>query len=318
MKKQRTTITKELKQEIVNYAKINNYLLDIVNEFSLHQTTVKKILKNNGIQYVNSYDKEKELSLYVLDLYLNSNMTDKEIKKKNNISHDKFLRILRSDNVVSKSKQKISEAYRNPKLIIEMFTIGKKTIPEIVSITQIPRNHIQKIFKQNNIDTLKATSKKLETQVLELYCIKNLSGMQISELLNISHTVVYKILKKHDIVQKSRSQIMTKLNNEDYDKYIQNLPEFVKYRIKVNSITDKQPLHTLENYKKRGKTGISGAHHVDHKFSVMEGFKNNIPADIISHICNLQMIPWEENLSKRDRCSITIQDLINKIKQHEN
>jgi hypothetical protein len=42
----------------------------------------------------------------------------------------------------------------------------------------------------------------------------------------------------------------------------------------------------------------------------MEGFNNNVPAEIIGNIKNLEFIPWEENIKKRTKCSITINELI--------
>ena len=59
------------------------------------------------------------------------------------------------------------------------------------------------------------------------------------------------------------------------------------------------------------KSGVNGAYHLDHKFSIIEGFKNNIKPEIIGSINNLEFIPWEENLLKRAKCSITKEQLIN-------
>lgn len=56
------------------------------------------------------------------------------------------------------------------------------------------------------------------------------------------------------------------------------------------------------------KRGIR-KYHIDHKFSVLEGFKNNIPPYIISHYSNLEMLIHNENHSKDCNCSITMNDL---------
>jgi hypothetical protein len=66
----------------------------------------------------------------------------------------------------------------------------------------------------------------------------------------------------------------------------------------------------LENYEKRGISGKIGAHHLDHKYSILEGFKNNINPEIIASLNNLVFIPWEENVTKRTKCSITKEELI--------
>ena len=68
--------------------------------------------------------------------------------------------------------------------------------------------------------------------------------------------------------------------------------------------------YTMENYQKRGVSGIEGSYQLDHKYSILEGFKQGIAPEIIGAINNLEFIPWEENASKRTNCSITL-DKIN-------
>ena len=55
-----------------------------------------------------------------------------------------------------------------------------------------------------------------------------------------------------------------------------------------------------------------GKHHLDHKFSISEGYKKNIPPQIISAKENLEVITESENCSKQEKCSITYDELINK------
>jgi hypothetical protein len=94
----------------------------------------------------------------------------------------------------------------------------------------------------------------------------------------------------------------------DYLKIVDNLD---KYKSEVMKITRRQPICELLNYDKRGLSGIDGSYHLDHKFSISEGFKNNIAPKIIGDIKNLEFIPWEQNIKKRTKCSITIEELIN-------
>jgi hypothetical protein len=54
--------------------------------------------------------------------------------------------------------------------------------------------------------------------------------------------------------------------------------------------------------------------HLDHMISKYFGFLNGIPPEIIGHPCNLKLIPRIENCSKRANCSITLEELENKIK----
>ena len=58
---------------------------------------------------------------------------------------------------------------------------------------------------------------------------------------------------------------------------------------------------------KRGKS--KNEYNLDHKFSVSEGFRNNIPPIIIASIGNLEMIDRDKNFSKGTACSIKLENL---------
>lgn len=81
--------------------------------------------------------------------------------------------------------------------------------------------------------------------------------------------------------------------------------EFKKYRRKVYYWTSKNDLTQLENYEKRALLG----YHLDHKYSVTEGFKNNVPPKVVGSIYNLEFIPYNVNTSKGIKCSITLEKL---------
>jgi ribosomal protein L37AE/L43A len=74
------------------------------------------------------------------------------------------------------------------------------------------------------------------------------------------------------------------------------------YESGVMKVTNQQPINELPNYKKRGNSGVLGSYHLDHKYSILEGFKNKISPKIIGGIKNLEFIPWEENIKKRTKC----------------
>jgi hypothetical protein len=81
--------------------------------------------------------------------------------------------------------------------------------------------------------------------------------------------------------------------------------EFKKYRRKVYYWTSKNDLTTLENYDRRGLLDF----HLDHKYSITEGFKHGVPPKIIGSIQNLHFMPYNENVSKGTKCSITLEEL---------
>jgi hypothetical protein len=51
-------------------------------------------------------------------------------------------------------------------------------------------------------------------------------------------------------------------------------------------------------------------YHVDHKFSVLDAWKNNLPEHIVNHPANLQIVEAKQNISKGSKSSITLEELI--------
>ena len=78
------------------------------------------------------------------------------------------------------------------------------------------------------------------------------------------------------------------------------------YRRNVDRLTSKNPLYLLENFEHRK---LVGGYHLDHKFSVSEGFKQNILPCYIASMKNLEMIDGTLNRKKSTGCSITKEEL---------
>lgn len=55
--------------------------------------------------------------------------------------------------------------------------------------------------------------------------------------------------------------------------------------------------------------------HVDHKFSILDGYTNNIPIEVISSPVNCQLLPAHENRSKNGRSIISLDTLFNLYNQ---
>ncbi len=91
---------------------------------------------------------------------------------------------------------------------------------------------------------------------------------------------------------------LLKTRNITYEEYLEDMNDLDLYRKNAYFISRNQPIHLLENYGKRGLAGVKGAYHLDHIISINYGYKNNIPAEIIGSLYNLQFIPWKENIIK--------------------
>lgn len=115
-----------------------------------------------------------------------------------------------------------------------------------------------------------------------------------------------KALKGRPLSEEHKRQISeTKKANRKWQPDDPEYKEFKKYQRKVYYWTNKNDLATLENYDKRSKKG----YHLDHRFSIYEGFLQNIPPKVIGNIHNLEMLPAKENMSKATKCSITKEEL---------
>lgn len=105
-----------------------------------------------------------------------------------------------------------------------------------------------------------------------------------------------------------RSEETKRKISEANSKWLPDDPqyeEFKKYRRKVYYWTNKNDLTQLKNYDKRSLTGW----HLDHKYSIAEGFKNDVPPQLLGQLQNLQMLPSKENCSKGTDCSISLEEL---------
>lgn len=56
--------------------------------------------------------------------------------------------------------------------------------------------------------------------------------------------------------------------------------------------------------------------HIDHIYSIMDGFKNQLPAHIVGSPVNLQTIHYTANCSKNYRSDITKEELLERFERH--
>lgn len=85
--------------------------------------------------------------------------------------------------------------------------------------------------------------------------------------------------------------------------------EYYRYKAVVLYVTEKFRKELTEGYK-TGLAGTPGAYQLDHMFSIMNGYKNQVSPLLIGGKTNLKMIPWKDNLSKHSACSISFEELL--------
>ncbi len=91
------------------------------------------------------------------------------------------------------------------------------------------------------------------------------------------------------------------------DTLINNFKDYKKVAMNrtITIYSNNKKIINANNLKRAKKE-----YHIDHIYSIKQGFLNNIPLEIITHPCNLQMIHYKENLIKQDSCWITLESLL--------
>lgn len=109
-----------------------------------------------------------------------------------------------------------------------------------------------------------------------------------------------------DKTKKTRIENNTQINDEIINEYL-NYKKITVNRT-MTIFRNNEDIINPEKLK-RGKK----EYHIDHLFSIKQGFLENIPVEIISHPCNLHMIFYIDNLKKQDNCWISKEELLNNI-----
>jgi len=228
--------------------------------------------------------------------------------------------------------------------IIQLYRSGKSSI-DIADQLSISKFGVLSALRNHNVPRTNVYEPKrkhasIYGAITKAYA-DGMSMNEVASLFEVSYGLVSKTLKrkgltrthlknkgrlgatisevqkqKHRDTKSSRKEqglydhIYLKRTGYTYSEFQKKRPAFKKYHQQVRSTTQSQPLHLLENYDKRGKAGQDGAYHIDHKFSVIEGFKQGVDPKVIGHISNLHMIPWEVNMVKQGECWISLPELI--------
>lgn len=107
-------------------------------------------------------------------------------------------------------------------------------------------------------------------------------------------------IEKEDVYQKrNASRIGIPLN--EYTKKIPLSKQ--SYYILVGLYTTKSYFNyknEIDPYGLRGK-----GYHLDHKYSIIRGYYDSVPPEVIGSIFNLELLTESDNLKKNSKCSIT-------------
>ena len=163
------------------------------------------------------------------------------------------------------------------------------------------------VFQRTNI-----FNQKRESTCLEKYNVSN--PFQYIEFKNkIKETRLFHFGVEHHMkLDVFKNQIRLSREASNIWLPIAYKGDYEYYSMLVRRETEEQYILLENENKSRRKSRIfKDAFELDHKFSIFNGFLNNIPYHIISSTHNLALIHWEENAKKGKNNSIDIEELYN-------
>lgn len=311
--------------------------IEISKMFHVSDGIILKILKKNNIKCRTPSERNKRAGHYkvnktmdhkIIDFYCEKFMTLNECGKHFNVSGTTIKNILTRNGV--KIRNQIEVLKLRPKLldklpiqdIIKLYCIENKSSIWISQKYGCSKKVIINILHNNGIKIRKKYDYKYthpKNDDIIKYYSTGIGIELVAKKLEISYQAVRLVLLKNNLVRSEKSgnpgpwsdgqrnNFYKSRTGFTIDVYLNMLPDFIRYKTIVMMHTNKQKLHLLDNFNKRGKY----EYHLDHKYSIASGFKNNINPELIGNINNLEMLTWQENISKNNKCSITIDQLIN-------
>lgn len=167
----------------------------------------------------------------------------------------------------------------------------------------------QTLEKKYGSEYDKIIQKNREKAMLEKHGVKNSFQMlKIKEKRKDTLKEKYgsETFNNPDKTRMTRISNGSQINDEDVE-------DFLKYKKVVINRTITVYRNNKDLINPQNLNRSKKEYHIDHLFSIKQGFLQNIPVDIISHPCNLHMIDYKENIKKQDECWITKSDLLNSI-----
>jgi endogenous inhibitor of DNA gyrase (YacG/DUF329 family) len=118
-------------------------------------------------------------------------------------------------------------------------------------------------------------------------------------------------MKKYGVDNPSKSpSIRQKLVSAALNRYsLIDRPLALNYYNQVRLETNKSWYNNFYRINGEGPNKRSKDVHLDHIYSISEGFRNNVPPEIIGHWTNLRLISKIENSSKGTKCHKTLEQL---------
>jgi predicted nucleic acid-binding Zn ribbon protein len=162
-------------------------------------------------------------------------------------------------------------------------------------------------FTEEGISNIRKATK------IRLGIVSNVSDYNLNpNCCKECNTILSYIKRNNTFCNIDCKRISDKKNMSEYQKYHREC----QFNFSLNDYPNEFDFELISKYgwyqaKNRGNNlnGISR----DHMISVKYGYENNINPNIIKHPANCKIMRHNENSSKCKKCSITLDDLLNRI-----
>ena len=202
---------------------------------------------------------------------------------------------------------------------------NKYCSPKCQYICDIGKEKWKKTWRENNSNN-EHVSKRNETIVNKYGSFENYKKITMNTVIenNLSKYGVEYVVQTEEFKKNRKETLFKKYGSDKYN----NPNKTKETRIKNGTQIDDNDVERLDIYKRSAINRTltiyynnseninienlergNKSYHIDHKFSLKQGYLHNIPIEIISHPVNLELIYYKDNLVKQDKCSISLIDL---------
>lgn len=230
------------------------------------------------------------------------------------------------------NKETLEDLYINKGMtqqqISDMYNCDRKNVGYYLKKFGIKKDK-QEIYKQHHKE--KPTAQQILKYIDEGYTM-----IEIAEMYNISRGVLTRVMKdagynmrNHKGQTKRQSQRMkvdNPFNNKDIAKTATSNSSQTRLMKRDKKYSDFDKNIDFKSYSEIArriaygvfKRDIPKGFSVDHRYSVYDGYKNNVPLTIISNPNNLRIISVKENNQKGKDSIITLDQLYKEAEEWRN
>jgi hypothetical protein len=247
------------------------------------------------------------------------NILDEKIKKTNKEKYG-FESALKNDFIRDKKKENNIKKYgvANFQETLEWKEKRKKAIyekygDELFKTEYFKQKRKETLIEKYSVDSPIKNKDILEKRIktnIEKYGGHPLKNKEILDKMYQTKIERYGFKSSFELEEVQKKCYLS-IHGYTREEFLERIGEYIVYRSEVRRITEKQPLFLLEDYDKRGKEN----YHLDHIFSIAEGYKNNVSPEVIASIINLRFIKAEINRQKTDKSGITKEELLRRYNE---